>query len=59
MHPVFAAGETRGTPIWFIHAGNAETVLAGFGDRERAFAAAAGFATVERPGFPNLKLEQA
>ncbi|KQY97238.1 cytochrome C oxidase subunit II [Pseudolabrys sp. Root1462] len=43
MHPVFAAGETRGTPIWFVHAGNAETVLAGFGDRERAFAAAAGF----------------
>ena len=43
MHPVFAASETRGTPIWFVHAGNAETVLAGFGERERTFAAAAGF----------------
>src|SRR3569832_3957 len=43
MHPVFAVGETRGAPIWFVHAGNAETVLAGFGDRERAIAAAAGF----------------
>ena len=43
MHPVFAAGETRGTPIWFVHAGNAETVLAGFGERERTFSAAAGF----------------
>ena len=43
MHPVFAASETRGTPIWFVHAGNAEAVLAGFGERERTFAAAAGF----------------
>ena len=44
MHPLFAnASEARGTPIWFIHAGNAETVLKGFGERERNFAAAAGF----------------
>jgi leucyl aminopeptidase len=43
MHPVFASAETRGTPIWFIHADNAEAVLAGFGERERTFAKAAGF----------------
>jgi leucyl aminopeptidase len=44
MHPLFAsASEARGTPIWFIHASNAETVLKGFGERERNFAAAAGF----------------
>ncbi len=44
MHPLFAsAGEARGTPIWFIHADNAETVLKGFGERERNFALAAGF----------------
>ena len=43
MHPVFAATSERGTPIWFVHADNAESILAGFGDRERAFAKAAGF----------------
>lgn len=44
MHPQFAsAAEGRGTPIWFVHAGNAEAVLQAFGDRERAFIAAAGF----------------
>ncbi|RDV04461.1 leucyl aminopeptidase family protein [Undibacter mobilis] len=43
MHPVFAGAESRGTPIWFVHAGNAEAVMAGFGERERTFAAAAGF----------------
>ncbi|MCF8476120.1 MAG: leucyl aminopeptidase family protein [Pseudolabrys sp.] len=44
MHPLYAsASEARGTPIWFIHAGNAETVLKGFGERERNFALAAGF----------------
>ena len=43
MHPVFAAAGERTTPIWFIHAGNAEAVMAGFGDRERAFAKATGF----------------
>jgi leucyl aminopeptidase len=44
MHPQFAAAsEGRGTPIWFVHAGNADAVLKAFGDRERAFAAAAGF----------------
>ena len=44
MHPLFAsAGKARSTPIWFIHTGNAEAVLKGFGERERAFAAAAGF----------------
>jgi leucyl aminopeptidase len=44
MHPQFAAAsEARGTPIWFVHAENADTVLKAFGDRERAFAAAAGF----------------
>jgi leucyl aminopeptidase len=44
MHPVFAsASEARGTPIWFIHAANAETVLTGFGERERNFALASGF----------------
>jgi len=43
MHPVFAAAGERSTPIWFVHSGNAEAVLAGFGDRERAFAKATGF----------------
>ena len=44
MHPQFAAAsEGRGTPIWFVHAGNADTVLQAFGDRERTYAAAAGF----------------
>jgi leucyl aminopeptidase len=44
MHPQFAAAsEGRGTPIWFVHADNADAVLKAFGDRERAFAAAAGF----------------
>ena len=44
MHPQFAAvSEGRGTPIWFVHAGNADTVLQAFGDRERSYAAAAGF----------------
>jgi len=44
MHPQFAAAtEARGTPIWFVHADNADTVLKAFGDRERAYAAAAGF----------------
>ncbi len=44
MHPQFASvAEGRGTPIWFVHAGNAEAVLQAFGDRERAFIAAAGF----------------
>jgi leucyl aminopeptidase len=44
MHPLFAsAGKARSTPIWFIHAGNADAVLQGFGECERAFAAAAGF----------------
>lgn len=44
MHPLFAsASEARGTPIWFVHADDAESVLNGFGDRERNFAAAIGF----------------
>jgi leucyl aminopeptidase len=44
MHPQFAAAsEGRGTPIWFVHADNGDAVLKAFGDRERAFAAAAGF----------------
>jgi len=44
MHPLLAsAGEARTTPIWFVHAGNAEAVLKGFGERERTFATAAGF----------------
>jgi leucyl aminopeptidase len=44
MHPLLAsAGEARATPIWFMHAGNAEELMKGFGDRERSFAAAAGF----------------
>ncbi len=44
MHPQFvSASEARGIPIWFVHSDNAEAVLKGFGDRERAFVAAAGF----------------
>src|SRR6185369_14436047 len=44
MHPIFVnAGEAQATPIWFVHAGNADTVRQGVGDRERAFIGAAGF----------------
>ncbi|MFA6265681.1 MAG: leucyl aminopeptidase family protein [Pseudolabrys sp.] len=43
MHPVFVSAGERGTPIWFVHTENAETVLTGFGERERTFAKAAGF----------------
>ena len=44
MHPMFAStGEAQATPIWFVHAGNADYVREGLGGRERAFLAAAGF----------------
>ena len=44
MHSIFAsAGDTRATPIWFIHAGNADSVLPGLSAHERAFIKAAGF----------------
>jgi leucyl aminopeptidase len=44
MHPLFAnAGEVQATPIWFIHAGNADSVLQGLSAHERAFIKAAGF----------------
>ncbi|MBI2715218.1 MAG: leucyl aminopeptidase family protein [Rhizobiales bacterium] len=44
MHPLFAsAGDARTTPIWFIHAGNADSVLQGLSAHERAFVKAAGF----------------
>ena len=44
MHPIFAsAGEAQGVPVWFVHAGNADSICHGLGERERAFIAAAGF----------------
>jgi len=44
MHPIFVnAGEAQATPIWFVHAGNTDTVRQGLGERERAFIGAAGF----------------
>jgi leucyl aminopeptidase len=44
MHPAFAsAGKTQATPIWFVHPGNIDSVRKQFGERERAFVAAAGF----------------
>jgi leucyl aminopeptidase len=44
MHPVFAsAGKTRAIPIWFVHAGNFDSVSKDIGERGRAFVAASGF----------------
>ena len=44
MHPMFAsAGEAQAIPIWFVHAGNIDSVRQGLGERGRAFMAAAGF----------------
>jgi leucyl aminopeptidase len=42
MHPMFAsAGDA--IPIWFVHAGNIDSVRQGLGGHERAFMTAAGF----------------
>ena len=44
MHPVFAsAGKTQAIPIWFVHAGNFDSVCKDIGERGRAFVAASGF----------------
>ena len=44
MHPVFAIdGKTQSIPIWFVHAGNFNSVRREIGERERAFVVAAGF----------------
>ena len=44
MHPVFAiAGKTQPIPIWFVHAGNFDSVRREIGERGRAFVVAAGF----------------
>ncbi|HEY4981601.1 MAG TPA: M17 family metallopeptidase [Pseudolabrys sp.] len=44
MHPIFAsASEAQGVPIWFVHAGNVDSIRQGLGEHERAFIAAAGF----------------
>ena len=44
MHPVFAIdGKTQSIPIWFVHAGNFDSVRRKIGERERAFVVAAGF----------------
>ena len=44
MHPMFAsAGDARAIPVWFVHAGNIDSVRQGLGERERAFINAAGF----------------
>ncbi len=49
MHPMFAsAGQGQAVPIWFIHAGNADSVRQRLSERERTFVAAAGFET--KPG---------
>jgi leucyl aminopeptidase len=44
MHPVFAIdGKTQSIPIWFVHAGNFDSVRREIGERERTFVVAAGF----------------
>ncbi|MGB8894513.1 MAG: leucyl aminopeptidase family protein [Pseudolabrys sp.] len=44
MHPVFAIdGKTQSIPIWFVHAGNFDSVRRKIGERERAFVVAADF----------------
>ena len=43
MHPLFASAGTKGTPIWFVHAGSLDAVLKALSASERAFVAAAGF----------------
>src|SRR3974390_984049 len=46
MPPCLAsAGEGRAVPIWFIHAGNADSIRQSLSERERAFVAATGFET--------------
>jgi leucyl aminopeptidase len=44
MHPIFASvGKTQATPIWFVHAGNFDSVSKALGERERTFVTAAEF----------------
>ncbi|MBI3705400.1 MAG: leucyl aminopeptidase family protein [Rhizobiales bacterium] len=44
MHPLFAsAREAQTIAIWFVHAGNADSVLQGLSAPERAFIKSAGF----------------
>jgi len=44
MHPIFASvGKTQATPIWFVHAGNFDSVRKRLGERERTFVTAADF----------------
>lgn len=44
MHPMLAtSGKSQATPIWFVHAGNFDSVRKKLGGQERAFVASAGF----------------
>jgi len=44
MHPLFtSADKAQATPIWFIHTGNADSVLQGLSAHELAFIKGAGF----------------
>jgi leucyl aminopeptidase len=44
MHPIFASvGKTQAIPIWFVHAGNFDSVRKELGERERTFVTAAAF----------------
>src|SRR5450830_15987 len=44
MHPIFAsASEAQGVPIWFVHAGNVDSIRQGLGEHHPAFIAAAAF----------------
>jgi leucyl aminopeptidase len=44
MHPIFASvGKTQAIPIWFVHAGNFDSVRQELGERERTFVTAAAF----------------
>ena len=44
MHPVFAsAGKMQAIPIWFVHAGNFDSVCKDIGGQGRTFVAASGF----------------
>ncbi|MFY9599209.1 MAG: leucyl aminopeptidase family protein [Pseudolabrys sp.] len=44
MHPVFAsAGKTQAIPIWFVHAGNFDSICNDIDEQGRMFVAASGF----------------
>ncbi len=44
MHPVFAsAGKAQAIPIWFVHAGNFDSICKDINEQGRMFVAASGF----------------